>query len=68
MGRPRKYIDQALSTDLRIPVTPEQKALIQEAVGLDGIDMAAWARTILLDSAKRRIARTKRRTSKAGTE
>lgn len=57
MGRPRKYGESGLTADLRIPVTPEQKQLIAEAIALDGIDMAAWARPILLQAAIDRLAK-----------
>jgi hypothetical protein len=46
-----------MDTDLRIPVTSEQKALIVEATANEPEGMAAWARAILLDAARRRIAR-----------
>ena len=40
---------------LRIPVTADQKAKIMEAVSLDGGDMAAWARPILIREAEKRL-------------
>jgi len=46
-----------MDTDLRIPLTTEQKQVIVEATRAEPEGMAAWARVILLDAAKRRIAR-----------
>jgi hypothetical protein len=44
-----------MDTDLRIPVTAEQKALIAEATKDEPEGMAAWARTILLEAARKRV-------------
>ena len=57
MARPLKFKDGPLNTDLRISVTKEQKLLIQEAVGLDGLDIAVWCRNLLLDAARTRVER-----------
>jgi hypothetical protein len=57
MPRPRKDKSELKDVDLRIPVTAEQKALIGEAVRLEGTDMAAWARPILLEAARERVER-----------
>jgi len=59
MARPRKEGRLRLDTDLRIPVTSEQKALIQEATRDEVQGMAAWARIVLLDAARRKIAKGK---------
>jgi uncharacterized protein (DUF1778 family) len=45
--------------DLRIPVTAEQKRLIQEAARLDETDMAAWVRPLLVQAAQERVAKNK---------
>jgi hypothetical protein len=42
---------------LRIPVTDEQKELIDRATADEPEGMAAWARSILLKAARARIAR-----------
>ena len=42
---------------LKVPVTSEQKALIQEATNDEPEGMAAWARAILLQAARERIAK-----------
>jgi hypothetical protein len=44
-----------MDTDLRIPVTSEQKALIVEATSDEPEGMAAWARAVLLAAAKRKL-------------
>jgi uncharacterized protein (DUF1778 family) len=49
-----------MDVDLRIPVTGEQKKLIQQAAELAESDMAAWARPVLLEAAKRQITRQSR--------
>jgi hypothetical protein len=54
--RPRKPAAERKDTDLRIPVTSEQKECIMEAVWLDDSEnMAAWIRPILLKAARERI-------------
>jgi hypothetical protein len=47
-----------MDTDLRIPVTGEQKTLILEATSDEPEGMAAWARAVLLAAAKRKLAKT----------
>lgn len=59
MGRPRKAGRLLMDTDLRIPLTSEQKTLIQEATADEPEGMAAWARTVLLEAAKRKASRAK---------
>jgi hypothetical protein len=61
-----------MDTDLRIPVTSEQKALNSEATAEEPEGMAAWARAILLEAAKKVIdakgrAGREGRTESAGT-
>lgn len=45
-----------MDTDIRIPVTAEQKELISNAVADEADGMAAWARQVLLQAAKKRLA------------
>jgi hypothetical protein len=52
MGRPPKSKAERKDTDLRIPVTAEQKEAILRASKRAGQDMAAWARPILLQAAE----------------
>ena len=58
MGRPRKSPDLLMNLPLRILLTAEQKALIEEAARLNQSDVAAWARPILLDEARSMIAKS----------
>ena len=58
MPRPRKDDRLRMDTDLRIPLTSEQKALIAEATKDEPEGMAAWARAILLDAARKRVAKS----------
>lgn len=48
-----------MDTDLRIPMTSEQKALIVEATRGEPEGMAAWARRVLLETAKRKATKNK---------
>jgi len=48
-----------MDTDLRIPLTSEQKAMIDEATADEPEGKAAWARAILLGAAKRKLANGK---------
>jgi len=58
MARPRKDERLRMDTDLRIPVTAEQKALIMAAIADEPSGFAAWARHVLLEAAKKRLAVT----------
>jgi hypothetical protein len=44
-----------MDTDLRIPLTRVQKQIIEEAVSDEPSGMAAWARAVLLDAAKKKL-------------
>lgn len=59
MPRPRKSGRLRMDTDLRIPVTSEQKALIVKATSEEPEGMAAWARAVLLETARKRLAKGK---------
>jgi hypothetical protein len=63
MGRPRKEPKDRKNYHLRVPLTDAQHALITEAVKLEDRDKADWARGILLDAARKTVARAR----KAGT-
>jgi uncharacterized protein (DUF1778 family) len=65
MPRPRKKPEDRKDYHLRIPLTDAQRALIEEAAKVAESDMAAWARTILLEAAKRTVA--KRDTKQTGS-
>jgi uncharacterized protein (DUF1778 family) len=55
MGRPPKDKRLLMNIPLRIMLTAEQKALIEEAAQMDQVDMTAWARPILLQAARKRL-------------
>jgi hypothetical protein len=55
MARPRKDKSERTDVDLRVPLTESQKELIARAARQDGVDMAAWARPILLQAARARL-------------
>jgi uncharacterized protein (DUF1778 family) len=57
MPRPKKKPEERKSAELRVPVTEEQKSLIIQAAGLDGLDVATWVRPIILNAAKKRVER-----------
>jgi hypothetical protein len=44
----------------RIPLTSEQKALITQATADEPEGMAAWARAVLLDAARRQINKSRK--------
>lgn len=55
MGRPPKDPNLRMDTDLRIPVTTEQKDQIMQAIADEPAGLAAWARAVLLQAAQDRI-------------
>jgi hypothetical protein len=52
MVRPPKDKRDRKEAELRIPVTVDQKELIAQAASAGGVDMAAWARPILIHAAQ----------------
>jgi len=52
-----------MSASIRLPLTEDQKRLIEEAAVLDQSDLTAWIRPILLRAAKERIEKGKRETT-----
>lgn len=46
-----------MDTDIRIPVTADQKQLIAEALADEPGGLAAWARDVLLKAAERRLVK-----------
>jgi hypothetical protein len=46
-----------MDTDLKIPVTSEQRALIANATRDEPEGMAAWARAVLLRAARGKLAK-----------
>ncbi len=57
MGRPRKDDALRMDTDLRVPMTAAQKALLDEATADEPQGKAAWARAVLLEAVRKKIAR-----------
>jgi len=55
MARPFKKAADRKNVDLRIPVTFDQKDLVMAAARLEGLEMATWARPILLKAAQKRV-------------
>lgn len=66
MGRPPKQKEQLMNVPVRIMVTAEQKALLDEATALEGGELSAWARPVLLDAARKRVDRRARAGVKNG--
>jgi uncharacterized protein (DUF1778 family) len=48
-----------MSDYIRLPLTEDQKRLIETAAVLDQSDVTAWVRPIVLEAARRRIAKEK---------
>lgn len=53
-GRKPKADADRKDDQLRIPLTASQKELIREVAELAGVDMTAWARTVLLETAAKK--------------
>jgi hypothetical protein len=57
MAQARKRPGERKDYHLRVPLSAAQRALIDQAVALEGLEKAGWARALLLAAAKRRIAK-----------
>jgi hypothetical protein len=55
MPRPKKDPAMRMDTDLRVPMTAEQKKLLDEATKDEPQGKAAWARIVLIQAAERKI-------------
>jgi hypothetical protein len=55
MARPTKPENERKRVDLRIPVTALQKDVIGRAAKSVNLDMAAWARAILIKEAEKQL-------------
>lgn len=55
MARPPKDPHLRMATDLRIPMTQDQKQLMAEATSDEPSGMAAWARSVLMDAARKKL-------------
>jgi uncharacterized protein (DUF1778 family) len=60
-GRPTKNPGQKMDVALRIMLTADMDKLIRQAAEMDGLDISSWARPILLDVARERIAKAERK-------
>lgn len=56
MGRPKKDKALLMNRPLRIMLTADQDELIRRAAELEGVDMTAWARPLLLRMAQERVS------------
>ena len=63
MARPKKTVDKRKSAYFRFRLTEEEKRLIDEAAQAKSLDSSAWARSELLDLAKR-ISAARHKSSK----
>src|SRR5207247_5558710 len=66
MPRPRKAGRLRMDTDLRIPMTTEQKQVVTQATANEPEGMAAWARAILLRAARDRLAKANAKKAEHG--
>jgi len=55
MARPKKPDHLKMDTDLRIPVTWEQKSIIDSVVSTEPMGMAAWVRTVIMEAAEKKL-------------
>jgi len=60
MPRPRKNPKDRKDYHLRVPLTPAQLAIIEEAVRVGGEGKAGWARSVLLAAAKKCIDKARK--------
>lgn len=56
-GRPPKPPEERKSADVKIPLTEAEKSLIWEAANIDDAKPVPWSRKIILDAARRRVAK-----------
>jgi hypothetical protein len=55
MARPIKKASLRMNKDIRVPVTAEQKKIIEKAVANEPAGMAAWVREVVLKAAEEKI-------------
>jgi hypothetical protein len=65
MARPAKKPEARKAYHLRVPLAANQRALIEEAARQADEDKAAWARAILLEAARKQLAKSKTGTTTA---
>lgn len=66
MARPQKKPAERKAYHLRVPLAANQRALIEEAASLADADKAAWARAILLEAARKGLAKSRTGQARAG--
>lgn len=64
MGRPFKKPEDRKTTDIRIPMREADKRLVEEAMALDGQQLATWARDLILTEAQNLLAAARKKTRK----
>jgi hypothetical protein len=57
MARPKKSPEDRKGKDLRIPVTESERLTVNQGAAAAGMDMATWARPILLQAARKELAK-----------
>lgn len=62
MARPPKDPSERKTSEVRIPVTEEQKKAIADAAAAEGADVATWVRPIVLRAAEERLSKRSKRT------
>jgi uncharacterized protein (DUF1778 family) len=55
MGRPTKKDSLRMDKDIRVPVTADQKKIIEKATSNEPAGMAAWVRQVVLKAAEEKI-------------
>lgn len=60
MARPVKKPELRMDKNLMISVTAAQRELVNRGAEADGMEMATWARPILLEAAKKALAKLKK--------
>ena len=68
MARPPKDFHLRMDTDLRIPVTMEQKKTILLAIANEPEGFAAWARRTLLSAAEQMLIKQESHQQKPNSE
>jgi len=61
MARPLKDPSERKTSEVRIPVTEEQKQIIADAAAEQGADVATWLRPIVLRAAEDHLSKRHKR-------
>lgn len=49
-----------MNRSIRLMLTEDQEKLIHQAAALEGVDMTAWVRPLILEAARERIAKSEK--------